>query len=111
MSKVGIDGTVLAGAKGSQKVESLRVRHLEHLTPTNESEVLVVPMTAYDLILGIPWLNTSNPDIDWKRKEVLAVRFNGHGIDQPGDPTRASARKASHSNGLGDDIKQGSCVG
>jgi hypothetical protein len=32
---------------------------------------LIAPMTAYDLILGLPWFKTGNPEIDG---EVLSLR-------------------------------------
>ena len=88
VSTLGIDGTILANIKSCQKVEKIRVRYFDYLTPVDELEVLVVPMSAYDLILGIPWFNARNPEIDWKRKRVLAIR-TPEGTDHPGDPVPA----------------------
>ena len=68
VSALGIDGTVLASIKDSQKMEKLHARYFDYLTPVDKSEVLVVPMSAYDPILGIPWFNAGNPEIDWERK-------------------------------------------
>jgi len=46
---------------------------MEHLSPVQESEVLVVPMRAYDLVLGYPWFPSKNPDIDWESGRLLAL--------------------------------------
>jgi len=37
-----------------------------HFTPVQEAEVLVVPMRAYDLVLGLPWFQSRNPDVHWQ---------------------------------------------
>ena len=34
---------------------TISVQYLKHLAPVDESEVLVVPIKAYDLVLGLPW--------------------------------------------------------
>jgi len=38
---------------------------MDHLAPVHEPEVLVVPITAYDVVLGLPWFKTRNLEIDW----------------------------------------------
>ena len=50
---------------------------MEHLLPVQEWEVLVVPMRAYDLGLGLPWLQSRNPDVDWQHGLLLALRTPG----------------------------------
>ena len=37
---------------------SLLVQYFEHLEPVDESEVVVIPMKAYTLVLGLPWQQT-----------------------------------------------------
>ena len=31
-------------------------------------------MKAYDIVLGIPWFEIHNPDIDWVRKRLISLR-------------------------------------
>jgi hypothetical protein len=69
----GLDGKILARARDSQKL-SLRMQYLSHLAPVEEPEVLVVDMSAYDLVLGIPWFERHNPDIDWVKKRLMTLR-------------------------------------
>ena len=69
----GLDGKILARARDSQKL-SLKMQYLDHLAPVEEPEVLVVDMSAYDLVLGIPWFERHNPDIDWLKKRLMALR-------------------------------------
>jgi len=70
----GLDGRVLAYARDSRKAK-LAVKYFKHqLELVNESEVLVVPMTAYDLVLGFPWFRTNNPEIDWEAGRLLSLR-------------------------------------
>jgi hypothetical protein len=50
---------------------------MEHLSPVQESEVLVVPMWAYDLVLRLPWFQSRNPHINWQSGRLFAVRTPG----------------------------------
>jgi len=50
---------------------------MEHLSPVQELEVLVVPMRAYDVVLGVPWLQSRNPDVDWQCTRHFALRTTG----------------------------------
>lgn len=44
---------------------SVRLRdHTGHETATDQ-DFLAANITGYELILGMPWLRTQNPDIDW----------------------------------------------
>ena len=59
-------GGVMQHAKDGRKTR-IAVQYLNYLTPVDRSEVLVVPIRAYDLVLGLPWFPKQNPDIDWAR--------------------------------------------
>jgi hypothetical protein len=48
--------------------------YFEHEQPVDESEVLIVPMTAYDLVLGLPWFKARNPEIDWEAGKLLSPK-------------------------------------
>jgi hypothetical protein len=41
------------------------VQYMEDLAPVQESDVLVVPMRDYDLVLGLPWFLFRKPDVNW----------------------------------------------
>jgi hypothetical protein len=69
----GLDGKVMSHAKDSRKTR-LSVSYFEHKQPVDESEVLIVPMTAYDLVLGLPWFKGRNPEIDWKAGKLLSLQ-------------------------------------
>jgi len=51
-------------ARESHKT-AMTVQYIDHLAPVHEAEVLVVPMRAYDLVLGLPWFKTRKLEIDW----------------------------------------------
>src|SRR6188768_2497151 len=48
-----INGQVLANREDSRKVE-LTARYMPHRSPVTETDVLVVPIQAYDMVLGTP---------------------------------------------------------
>src|SRR5258705_6230940 len=73
----GLDGRILAHARNSQKL-NLTMQYLPQLTPVEELDVLVVDMKAYDIVLGIPWFEIHNPDIDWVRKRLISLRNPVH---------------------------------
>jgi len=50
ITTLGLNGQVMAHASESRKT-TFTVQYMEHLSPVQESEVLVVPMRAYDLVL------------------------------------------------------------
>jgi hypothetical protein len=79
----GLDGNVMSHAKDSRKTR-LTVSYFEHKQPVDESEGLVVRMTAYDLVLGLPWFKARNPEIDWAAGKLLSLQRrqpqpNNHG--------------------------------
>jgi hypothetical protein len=62
-------------ADGSSRDISRRVPTLSVKFSGIESKVspLVVPLQGYDVILGMPWLSTYNPSIDWRTRQL---KFN-----------------------------------
>jgi len=54
ISTQGLNDQVMMSAKESRK-GSLLVQYFEHLALVDESAVLVVPVKAYNLVLGLPW--------------------------------------------------------
>jgi hypothetical protein len=69
----GLDGNVMSHAKDSRKTR-LSVSYFEHEQPVDESEVLIVPMMAYDLVLGLRWFKARNPEIDWEAGKLLSLQ-------------------------------------
>jgi hypothetical protein len=59
-------GGVMQHAKNSRKTR-ITVQCVDYLAPVDRSDLLVVPMWAYDLVLGLPCIPNQNPDIDWAR--------------------------------------------
>ena len=47
---------------------------MDHLPQVHEPEVLVVPMRAYDLVLGLRWFKTHKPKIDWVTGRITSSR-------------------------------------
>jgi hypothetical protein len=82
----------MMSAKESQKASHL-VQYFEHLKPVNESEGLVVPMKTHDLVLGLPWLKARNPEIDWTKGQLTALRT-------PNGPLQAKIPEADHASPL-----------
>jgi hypothetical protein len=76
----------MVSAKGSLKT-SISVQYFEHLAPVDKPDVLIVPMRAYDLVLGLPWFKTRNPEIDWSRGRLTALQSpDGDGAIPEADP-------------------------
>jgi hypothetical protein len=42
--------------------------------PVDEPDFLVVPMIAYDLVLGLPWFQSSNPECNSSKGQLLGLR-------------------------------------
>jgi len=53
---------------------AMTVQYMDHLAPVHELEVLVVPMRAYDLVLGLAWFKTRKPEIDWATSRLTSLR-------------------------------------
>ena len=76
VTTLGLNGQVMANASDSRK-KPVTLQYMEHLSLVQVSEVLVVPMRAYDSVLGLPWLQSRNADVDWQRGRLLAQRTPG----------------------------------
>jgi hypothetical protein len=95
VSTHGLDGRIVAHARDSQKTGIL-VQYFNYLKPVMET-ALVVPMEAYDVVLGLPWFRTRHPDIDWTTGQLLCLRTpdgdasfrplsrGAHNVDENGD--------------------------
>jgi len=73
VTTLGLNGQVMAHASDSRKT-AFTVQYMEHLSRVRESELAVVPTRAYDLVWGLPWFRSRNPDVDWQRGRHLALR-------------------------------------
>jgi len=60
-------------AKASRKA-SLLVPYFEHLKQVDRSEVLLVAMKVYDLVMGLLWVKARNPELDWTKGPLTALR-------------------------------------
>jgi len=69
----GLDGQVIAHVRESHKT-AMTVQYIDHLAPVHEPEVLVVPMRAYYLVLGLPWFKTRKLEIDWDTGRLTSFR-------------------------------------
>jgi len=63
---------VLLSAKESRKA-SLSVEYFGHLKLADELEVLVIQIKAYDQVLGLPWFESRNLEIDWSNGRLTAL--------------------------------------
>jgi len=72
VTTLGLHGQVMAHVSDSRKTEFM-VQYMEHLSPVQEAEVLVVPMGAYDLVLGLPWFQSRKPDVNSQSGRLLAL--------------------------------------
>jgi len=69
----GLDGHVIVHARESRKT-AITVQYMDHLAPVHQPEVLVVPMRAYNLVLGLPWFKTRKPEIDWATGRLTSLK-------------------------------------
>jgi len=54
ITTVGLNGGVMEHATDSRKKTRISVQYLDYLPPVDKSDVLVVPMRPYDVVLGLP---------------------------------------------------------
>jgi hypothetical protein len=95
ITTLGLIGRVIQQAKDSRKMR-ITVQYLDSLAPVDESDVLVVPMRAYDLVLGLPWSQKINPDIDWAHRRLTSLRSpSASGVKEMTPMTTAVASKVS----------------
>ena len=82
-------------ANDSRKTR-ITVQYLDFLAPVDASDVLVVPMRAYDLVLGLPWFQKRNPDIDWAHRRLTSLRSpSASGVKEMTPMSTAVASKVS----------------
>jgi hypothetical protein len=62
ITALSLEGGVMQHAKDNRKTR-ITIQYLDYLAPVNESDMLLVPMRAYDLVLDLPWFHLRNPDI------------------------------------------------
>jgi len=72
----GLNDQVMTHPSDSQKT-AFTVQYIKHLSPVQQSDVLVVPMRAYHLVLGLPWFQSRNTDVDWQSGRHLPERTPG----------------------------------
>jgi hypothetical protein len=95
ITTLSLDGGVMQHATNSRKTR-ITMEYLDYLAPVNDSDVLVVPMRAYDLVLGLPWFHKRNPDIDWTHRRVTALRSpSASGVEEMTPMTTAVASNVS----------------
>jgi hypothetical protein len=82
-------------ANDSRKT-GIRIQNLDNLAPVNESDVLGVPMRAYDVVLRLPWFHKRNPDLDWAHPRLTALRSpSASGVEEMTPMSRAVTSKVS----------------
>jgi hypothetical protein len=59
ITTLGLDCRVIMFGKDSGKT-TISYQYFEHLAPVDESDVLPIPMTASDLVLGFLWFESWN---------------------------------------------------
>jgi len=95
ITTLSLDGEVMHHAKDSRKIR-ITIQYLDYLAPVHQSDVLVVPMRAYDLVLGLPWFHKRNPDIDWAHCRLTTLRSPSvSGVEEMTPMTTAVALKVS----------------
>jgi predicted lipid carrier protein YhbT len=60
----GLNGGVMEHAKERWKTR-IAVQYLDYFAAVVESDLLVMSMPVYDVVLDSPWFHKSNADIDW----------------------------------------------
>jgi hypothetical protein len=110
ITTLGLNGQVMAHTSDSRKT-AFTVQYMEHLSLVQESEMLVVPIRAYDLVLGLAWFQSRNPDVDWQSGRLLALRTPGGAevvaVDRadhqecPGRVPGSKAKEEAYSEGGG----------
>ena len=79
--------------KGHQKTR-ITVQYLDHLAPVDKSDMLVLPLQAYDWVCGLPWFQKQNHDIDWAPLTSLQSP-SASGVEEISLMTMAVASKVS----------------
>jgi len=72
----------------------ITVQYLDYLAPVDESDVLVVRLRADALVLGLPWFQKRNPDINWTHHRLTSQRSpSASGVEEMRPMTKAVALK------------------
>ena len=87
-----VDGSQLE-TRVDKETEPLPVAIQQH---HEELTFDVVPMASHDIILGMPWLKTHNPNIDWESREVLFERCGCVTTTHPGHRQRSMTDEKQH---------------
>ena len=91
----GLNRGVMQHAKDSRNTR-ITVQCLDYLAPVDESDMLVVPMHAYDLVLGLPWFHKRNPYIDWAHSRLTCLgSLSASGVEEMTPMTTAVRSKVS----------------
>jgi len=91
---LGLNGQMMEHARDSRKA-TISAQYLDHLALVDEPEVLVVPIKAYDSVLGLPWFAARNLEIEWSQNGLVSLRTpcgsGSHSTDdtQLGQPERS----------------------
>jgi hypothetical protein len=95
ITTLGLNGGVMQHAKDSQKTP-ITVQYVDYCIPVEESDVLVMPMRAYDLVLGLPWGQKRHPEIARAHRPLTSLRSpSGSGVEEMSPITTAVASKVS----------------
>jgi hypothetical protein len=93
ITTLGLYEEVMQHTKDSRKTLST-VQYLDYLAPVDKSDVLIVPMRVYELVLGLPWFYKRNPDIDWARRRLTSLQSpSASGVEEMTPMTMAGASK------------------
>ena len=76
VTTLGLNGQVMANVSNSRQTD-FTVQCMENISPVQESEVLVVPIRAYNLVFRLRWFRARNPDVDWQSVRLFALRTPG----------------------------------
>jgi len=110
VTTISLNGQIMAHVSKSQRT-MFTMQYMEHSSPVQESELLVLPMRAYDLVLGLPWFQSRKPEVEWQCGRQLALQTSGGAavvaVDRvdhqecPGNSPGSMAREEASSEGGG----------
>jgi len=72
-TSLGLNGQVMDHARDSRKM-TISAQYFDNLAPVEEPEVLVIPIKAYDIGMGLPRFRAREPGIDWSPNRLLSLR-------------------------------------
>jgi hypothetical protein len=74
---------------------TISAQYFDHLSRVDEPDVLVVPIKAYDLVLGLPWFRARNQEIDQSPNRLLSLRTPGGSGSHGSEDTQLSQPEGS----------------